>query len=68
MRAIVIAALVAAIGYVLPTFAQQHSAASSTTAQVTDRSDKAVTAKRDPSVVRSRGSSLNVSEVQGRRG
>jgi len=70
MRALVIAAFVAAMGYGPPTFAQQQSATSSNAAQMTDRSGKEVTAKKDASIVRSRSSSSspNVSEVQGRRG
>lgn len=68
MRAFAIATLVALMGYGLPTLAAEQSAASSNTGQMTDRSGKDVTAKKDTSVVRSRGSSLNVSEVQGRRG
>ena len=68
MRAFAIATLVALMGYGLPTFAAEQSAASSNTGQMTDRSGKDVTARKDTSVVRSRGSSLNVSEVQGRRG
>ncbi len=67
MRAFAIATLVALIGYGVPTLAQQQSAASSSAAQMTDRSGKEVTAKKDTDVVRTRGSSLNVSEVRGRR-
>jgi len=66
MRAFVIATLVALMGYGVPTLAQQ-SAASSNAAQMTDRSGKEVTAKKDASIVRTRASSINVSEVQGRR-
>jgi len=71
MRAFAIATLVALIGYGVPTLAQQQSAASSNAVQMTDRSGKDVTAKKDASIVRSRSgspSSPNVSEVQGRRG
>ncbi|HEV8646210.1 MAG TPA: hypothetical protein VGR01_11650 [Burkholderiales bacterium] len=68
MRAFVIATLVALMGYGLPTLAQQ-SAASSNAVQMTDRSSKDVTAKKDADIVRTRSSysSLNVSEVYGRR-
>jgi len=66
MRAFVIATLVALMGYGVPTLAQQ-SAASSNAAQMTDRSGKEVTAKKDAGIVRTRASSINVSEVQGRR-
>jgi hypothetical protein len=69
MRAFAIATLVALMGYGVPTLAQQQSAASSNAAQMTDRSGKEVTAKKDAGIVRTRGSysSLNVSEVYGRR-
>ena len=67
MRAFVIAAFVAAMGFGLPTLAQQQSAASSNAVQMTDRSGKEVTAKKDAGIVRTRASSINVSEVQGRR-
>jgi hypothetical protein len=66
MRAFVIATFVALMGYGVPTLAQQ-SAASSNAVQMTDRSGKDVTAKKDASIVLSRASSLKVSEVQGRR-
>ena len=67
MRAFAIATLVALMGYGLPTLAQQQSAASSV--QMTDRSSKEVTAKKDAPIVRTRSSysSLTVSEVYGRR-
>lgn len=67
MRAFAIATLVVLMGYGLPTLAQQQSAASSNAVQMTDRSSKEVTAKKDADIVRTRASSLNVSEVQGRR-
>ena len=69
MRAFAIATLVALMGYGLPTLAQQQSAASSNAAQMTDRSGKEVTAKKDARIVRTRSSysSLTVSEVYGRR-
>jgi hypothetical protein len=68
MRAFAIAILVALMGYGVPTLAQQ-SAASSNAVQMTDRSSKDVTAKKDADIVRTRSSysSLNVSEVYGRR-
>lgn len=68
MRAFAIATLVVLMGYGVSTLAQPQSAAASNTGQMTDRSGKDVTAKKDASVVRSRGSSLNVSEIYGRRG
>lgn len=68
MRAFAIATLVALMGYGVTTLAQQ-SAASSNAVQMTDRSSKDVTAKKDADIVRTRSSysSLNVSEVYGRR-
>jgi hypothetical protein len=66
MRAFVIATLVALMGYGVPTLAQQ-SAASSNAVQMTDRSGKETTGKNDAGIVRTRASSLNVAEVQGRR-
>ena len=69
MRAFAIATLVALMGYGLPTLARQQSTASSNEVQITDRSSKEVTANRDAQIVRTRSSysSLNVSEVYGRR-
>lgn len=69
MRAFAIATLVALMGYGVPTLAQQQSAASSNAVQMTDRSSKEVTAKKDAQIVRTRSSysSLTVSEVYGRR-
>ena len=69
MPAFVIATLVALMGYGVPTFAQKQSAASSNAAQMTDRSGKDVTAKKDARIVRTRSSysSLTVSELYGRR-
>jgi len=68
MRAFAIATIVALMGYGLPTFAQQQSAASSNAAQMSDRSGKEVTAKKDADIVRTRASysSLTVSEIYGR--
>ena len=69
MRAFAIATFLALMGYGLPTLAQQQSATSSNAAQMTDRSGKEVTAKKDARIVRTRSSysSLTVFEVHGRR-
>ena len=69
MRAFAIATLVALTGYGVPALAQQQSATSSNAVQMTDRSSRDVTAKKDADIVRTRSSysSLNVSEVYGRR-